>query len=302
MYVVQFSTAKVIVHADPRAYEQRVKNWLTIREAENSYFLGHMGEIAALPQGHNMQLFTIEESGLVQAAGILFPNGTLCVTWATSDHVEALVNYAITSRWRILSVFAPGHVAWWIAQTYADRTGQRAEAKRGERVYQLVRPTYELPPQGHLEVATPADKRFLLEWVEGFVKEAGFESDNQTPESLLELLIAPRLLYLWKSPEPVAMAAWVAPTPNGASINFVYTPPEFRGQGYGKVVTAALGSQMLASGLRYCFILADVEDIRSNTIYQQIGARTVAEHMRANILPRHQMTAQPSMNAGTISV
>ncbi|HVT81266.1 MAG TPA: GNAT family N-acetyltransferase [Phycisphaerae bacterium] len=301
MYFVQFSAAKVVPYPDPKAFENRVKNWLTVREAENSYFLGHMGEIAAMSQHHALQLFTIEEQGQLVATGVLFPNGTLCLTWTTQEQTEVVVNYAAANRWRVLSVFAPGHVAWWFAQSYADKTGQRAAMGRAERVYQLTQNSYELPTHGHLEVATPADKKFLREWIEGFVSEAGFETENQTPDSLMELLIAPRLLYLWKSPEPVAMAAWVAPTPHGGSINFVYTPPEFRGQGYGKAVTAALGAQMLASGLRYCFILTDVDDVRSNSIYQKIGARTVAEFMRALIEPRHQMV-RPSVQTGSITV
>ena len=82
----------------------------------------------------------------------------------------------------------------------------------------------------------------------------------------------------------------------------MYTPPEFRGQGYGKAVTAALGAQMLASGLRYCFILTDIDDVRSNAIYQKIGGRTVAEFMRATIQPRHQMVRPSARQTGSITV
>ncbi len=302
MYFVQFSASKVVPYQDPRAFEKRVKSWLTIREAENSYFLGHMGDIAQAPQNHALQLFTVEEAGQLAAAGVLFPNGTLCLTWATQEQTEAVVNHAVANRWRILSAFSAGHVAWWFAQSYAQKTGQKAEIGRSERVYQLSHHAYDLPSQGHLEVATPADNKFLRQWVEGFIEEAGFETENQSPDNILEMLVAPRLLYLWKSPDPVAMAAWVAPTPNGASINFVYTPPEFRGQGYGKAVTAALGAQMLASGLRYCFILTDTDDVRSNAIYQKIGGQTVAEFMRARILSRHQMVRASAHQTGSLTV
>ena len=183
MYFVQFSAAKVVPYPDAREFEKRVKAWLTVREAENSYFLGHMADIGNAAQNHAMQLFTVEEAGQLVVAGVLFPNGTLCLTWATQEQTEAIVNHAVANRWRILSTFAPGHVAWWFAQSYAEKTGQRAEVGRAERVYQLSQHSYELPSQGHLEVATPADKKFLREWVEGFVAEAGFEMEARTPDS-----------------------------------------------------------------------------------------------------------------------
>ncbi len=301
MYFIQFNAPKVVTFADPKAFEHRVKVWLTSREAENSYFLGHLTELPSIKPANAIQLFTLED-GSVLAAGVLFPNATLCLTWATQEQVEIIVSHAVAARWPVHSVFGPGHVAWWFARSFAERTGQRAEPGRSERVYQLTRPAYELPSQGHLEVATPADKGFLRDWVESFITEASFETEHRDINTLLDLLIAPRLMYLWKTPEPVAMAAWVAPTPNGASINFVYTPPEYRGQGYGKAVSAALGQQMLASGLRYCFILTDIHDVRSNAVYQAIGASTVAEFMRATIGVRHQ-TVRPSIpTTGSITV
>jgi predicted GNAT family acetyltransferase len=126
----------------------------------------------------------------------------------------------------------------------------------------------------------------VKEWVAEFVEDANFELGRRSLDDVVDALVAPRLLYLWKSPDPVSMAAWVAPTQHGASINFVYTPPEFRGQGYGKAVSAALGAQMLASGLKFCFILTDIGDQRSNAVYQSIGARTLCEFLRCTIRPK----------------
>jgi predicted GNAT family acetyltransferase len=126
----------------------------------------------------------------------------------------------------------------------------------------------------------------VRQWVQGFMEEAEFETGGHNADDLTTALLTQRTLYLWKSPQPVSMAAWVSPTPNGASINFVYTPPEFRGQGYGKAISSALAGQMLASGLKYCFILTDVHDERTNALYQAIGARTLCEFLRCTITPR----------------
>ena len=293
MYFVQFNAPRVVAFSDPQAFDERANRWLSIREGENSYFLGLLPDLVAAGPKPELNFLTVEEDNMILAAGARLPDGTLCMSWATHEALDAVVEHVCTAQWPLRHIHGPGHVAPYIGQLYAQRTGQRAQLGRAERVYQLARNYYPLPPQGHLEVATAADRPLVREWVEGFIEEATLEMEGRTLDSVVDALITPRILYLWKTPRPVAMAAWVAPTRRGASINFVYTPPEFRGQGYGKAVSAALGAQMLASGLRYCFILTDVADARTNALYQSIGARTLCEFTRCTILPKER-PAKPS--------
>jgi GNAT superfamily N-acetyltransferase len=286
MFYVQFNAPRVVVYSDPRAFDQRAKRWLSVREGENSYLLGMMNELYSAGPQVGLQFFTVEEDKTILAAGVCMPDGIMCMSWATHEVLDVVADHLIKSNLTVKSLHGPGHVAGYLGRMFAERTGQTADVGRAERIYQLARNYYALPSQGHLEVATTADRPMVKEWVTDFVEEANFELGTRTLDQIVEALIAPRLLYLWKSPDPVSMAAWVAPTPHGASINFVYTPPEFRGQGYGKAVCAALASQMLASGLRYCFILTDVDDPRTNGLYQSIGARTLCEFTRCTISPK----------------
>jgi GNAT superfamily N-acetyltransferase len=293
MYFVQFNAPRVMSFTDPKAFDQRARKWLSIREGENNYFLGLLPEVINRGPKPGLNFFTVEEENMILAAGVCLPRRALCMSWATHEVIDTVVDFMCDAKWQIQHIHGPGHVAGYLGRLYAQRTGQRAELGRAERVYQLARNYYALPSQGHLEVATPDDRPLVREWVQGFIEEAAFEMEGRTLDSVVDALIGPRIVYLWKCPKPVSMAAWVAPTPHGASINFVYTPPECRGQGYGKAVSAALGSQMLASGLRYCFILTDVNDARTNALYQSIGARTLCEFMRCSIHPRDTETNSP---------
>ena len=298
MYVVRFSSTRVVEHSDPVSFDLRTKKWLSIREGENAYLIAEIQKLAT-NRSPTVRMFTLEEDQNLLAAGALLSGGCVCMTWAGQEQIEALADHAANHGWRIVSVCAPHHVAWSFGKAFAQRTGQLPQFDRSERVYQLTTPTYALPVDGRLEAVTAADKQLARRWIADFVREAHFEAAGLTFDQVTDALVDPRQLYFWKVPHAVAMAAWVAPTPNGASINFVYTPPEFRGKGHAKAVTAALGSQMLASGLKYCFIFTDTDDPCTNHIYQGVGARTICEILRCSIVPQ---TAAPAKAAPVFSM
>jgi predicted GNAT family acetyltransferase len=111
---------------------------------------------------------------------------------------------------------------------------------------------------------------------------------------------------LWEDGgEPVSLAGWGGPTPNGIRVGPVYTPPELRGRGYGTAVTAETSRRLLdgrlsvagsaggqAAGARpanraagggaggrrsFCFLYTDLANPTSNAIYERIGYRRIAE-------------------------
>jgi hypothetical protein len=73
------------------------------------------------------------------------------------------------------------------------------------------------------------------------------------------------------------MTGNTGPTPNGIRIGPVYTPPEHRGKGYASNLVATQSQWLLDSGRRFCFLYTDLANPISNSIYQRIGYRQVAE-------------------------
>jgi predicted GNAT family acetyltransferase len=82
---------------------------------------------------------------------------------------------------------------------------------------------------------------------------------------------------LWEDPQPVSLAGFGGWTPTGVRIGPVYTPPELRRRGYASALTAELSAQLLAGGLRYCFLYTDLANPTSNRIYQAIGYELVCD-------------------------
>ena len=61
------------------------------------------------------------------------------------------------------------------------------------------------------------------------------------------------------------------------SIGPVYTPPDRRGRGYASALVGGVTRDLLAAGRRFCFLYTDLANPTSNSIYQRVGYRPVAD-------------------------
>jgi predicted GNAT family acetyltransferase len=85
-------------------------------------------------------------------------------------------------------------------------------------------------------------------------------------------------ICLWVTDgQPVSLAGFGGPTPNGLRIGPVYTPPRQRRHGYGSAVTAAASQVALDHGKRFCFLYTDLANPTSNAIYMRLGYRPVCD-------------------------
>ena len=93
----------------------------------------------------------------------------------------------------------------------------------------------------------------------------------KVPRTLSTELIEKRLLFLWDHDGPCCMAGWIAESPNGVRIGYVYTPPDRRGRGYASVCAADVSQRAIDAGRRYCFLNTDLANATSNSFYARIG-------------------------------
>lgn len=82
-----------------------------------------------------------------------------------------------------------------------------------------------------------------------------------------------RTHYIWEDKMPVSQAVHGRSTQNGAAVNYVYTPPFFRGRGYATSVVAGLSRLLLERGNKFCCLFADASNPVSCSIYRKIGYR-----------------------------
>ena len=264
-------------------FYERAEGFLIEHEACHSLMLGLASQLVEHPElfrgGH--YLATVEEGGEVEAAALMTPphNPVLSLGFIPGG-VRLLVEDLHESYSTLPGVLGPVDAARSFAETWQELTGEPYRKKRAERIHRLeeVIPVEGVP--GRFRRATEADRGLLTEWFMAFAKEAlGEEVDAQVAGRSVDAYLGTEGmgLYLWEDGEAVSIAGRSRPTPNGTTVNYVYTPPEYRNKGYASACVAALSQLLLDEGYRYCFLFTDLANPTSNKIYRAVGYEPVCD-------------------------
>nr|WP_256521948.1 GNAT family N-acetyltransferase [Halobacillus sp. A5] len=68
-------------------------------------------------------------------------------------------------------------------------------------------------------------------------------------------------------------------TPNGATVNGVYTPDCFKRNGYATEAVHLLTRKLLQEGSQFCALYTDLTNSASNSIYKKIGYEKSGESL-----------------------
>ncbi|CAM5647634.1 MULTISPECIES: GNAT family N-acetyltransferase [Streptomyces] len=156
--------------------------------------------------------------------------------------------------------------------------GYRTE--QAQRLYRLGTLRAPSPaPEGRSRVATRADRALLVAWVQGFADATG--QSKSSAEWLVDEGTERGSLTLWESGgTPVALAGRTRILAGTVRVTLVYTPPGFRGRGYGAAVAAEASRAALAEGAAEVLLFTDLADPTSNGVYLRIGYERVADRVQ----------------------
>lgn len=169
-------------------------------------------------------------------------------------------------------VLAEQGLAHRFAQAYLNSENWKLHVSM--HIMQLDKVSNLVKAPGFMRSIEEEDQFFLPHWRRAFEEDCHLPAqDLRTHTQLLVPLYKERLHFLWEDNFPVAMAAQCRKTENGAVIGNVYTPPQFRGKGYGQALVASLSQLLLNRGNRFCCLFADAENPISCGIYRKIGYR-----------------------------
>ncbi len=255
-------------------------------EARHNLILGIAGTIRDSPDHYPARsLWLVREDGKVVAAALRTPPHNLILAGPRSD--EALTVLATGIAEDLPGVVGAEPEAVEFADLWSRQTGLRARTNMRQGIYALERVQPPSGVRGSARVATADDRELALRWWLAFGEEVlheGGPGRDRAEATLDHRLSSPSAgILLWEDAgEPVSLAGWGGPTPNGIRVAPVYTPPELRGHGYATALTAELSQRLLDGrlfdgGRRFCFLYTDLANPTSNAIYERIGYRRVAE-------------------------
>lgn len=264
---------------DPVEFLAAADDLLLADEARHNLILGLAGTLRDRPATYpEFHLWLVDDEDRVLAAALRTPPYNLLVVGDTGG-VARLAEALATDGVELPGVSGATPEVDAFAALWEALTGRRAVERMRQRIYRLteLRPVADVP--GESRVATAADRDLVVAWVQAFADEAGAQPADaeRVADARLGGGDASGFLLWEDGREPVSLAGWVGPTPNGIRVGPVYTPPERRRRGFGSAVTAAVSERQLARGRTFCFLYTDLANPTSNRIYMDIGYEPVCD-------------------------
>ncbi len=277
-------------YSDPVEFYERVESFLLAREAEHCLLLGLSKRAAAGEYDDPPPyLAAAEADGKVAAVCMRTPPLNVILSEMDDPACAMLFAQDLNEIWTTLpGLFSPPAVAKAFYERWFALTGETAELAYREMIYRLDKVIYRPAVDGEMVRATESDFDLLVNWYDAFHAES---LGNMTASLDARKMVKRQLsheqgkggLYFWKvEGKPVAMAGYGNPTPNGIRIGPVYTPPEYRGFGYGTAISAAISQHLLDSGRQFVFLFADSDYAPSNHVYRKIGYQPVSDAYQYN--------------------
>jgi hypothetical protein len=272
------------VHSSSAANEflTQARGFLLEREAEESLPLGLATRLAShgkIPgvESQTSFFYAIEEEGKILLAAVRTAPLKLILSHGSPIAVAVLADWLARQRAVLPGVFGPVETADVFAAAWKKLSRPMIHISHSLRLYQLDQVILPPPPAGRLVPAGREHLDLLTQWQQAFSAEVRHQDISDHRQFLLSAVDEGRLFVWMEDHRPLAMAAWSRPTPNGVSINMVYTPPEYRNHGHATACVAALSRRLLDSGRKFCCLFTDLDNPVSNGIYPRIGYRPLAD-------------------------
>lgn len=268
---------EVEVFDDARRFRSAADPLLLASEAVNNLILGVTGSAIDYPDTfEDFVAWVVYHTGEPVAAAARTPPHNLILAAPRDESAVAVLANHVGD--------IPGVVAVspWIHQ-FVEMRPERARLNMTQGIFELTRVIASSPVDGLSRKARADEVDELVELRLAFEEEAiGRVEDPALARGSTELRVREQSsrLGLWVHEvdgQVTSISGHSGPTPNGIRIGPVFTPPQHRGRGYASALVAAESQWLLDNGHSYCFLYTDLANPTSNSIYQRIGYRQIAE-------------------------
>jgi len=272
------SRYSVRLHRGADPFLSATRDWLLEREAENNIVLSvaHLLTTADHPFREPFYLASIEERGKLVGCAVAAPPDGIELTELPEGAAAELVPSIARMRPDLPWVGAARPAALEFARAWAAKVGGSWQLRHDWMEFRLDEVVAPRPAPGRLRLADGADWPVLKTWAPGYA------ADTNTPvdvSGFLERRLRRGELHVWDHDGAKSFVTLSGNTPNAVQISSVYTPREFRGNGYASNAVAAASHGALAAGAAFCVLFADPEPAQPARIYRSVGYRPIRDHL-----------------------
>ncbi|MFF4777406.1 GNAT family N-acetyltransferase [Microtetraspora fusca] len=259
--------------ADVATFAAAAEGWLLRDPVRNTAALTVLRSLRSGQFSEDPLMGWFTEGGSVEGAVIHTAPYPLLLAAIPLDAIPSLVSELIALGRSLPGVSGPLEQA----EAFARAWWEPDRGRRSERLYRLGTPAPPTVP-GAARTAVAADVPRAVRWIREFEVEAGVKV-GADPTPVVAARINRNEFVWWEDGgRPVALAGVSAPIAGMSRVGPVYTPPEFRGRGYGSAVTYAVTRKALDEGAAEVLLFADLANSRSNSIYQALGYEPVTDY------------------------
>jgi uncharacterized protein len=282
---------KLTKYKDINSYYSRVNPFLLRKEAENNLPLGLLNSIRTGNRYKDPLLVCVEGEGtLVKGAFIMTPPHHLVAVLEIEEKDCHTIAVELNKLLSEEGITIPGFVsekttALKLIEVWCKLTSSDHEISMKQRIYKLDHVNNISIPEGSFVRVKDKDIKLLAEWIIGFTEETGINtlSKQDALERAQDMIANEKFVYFWEvDGRPVSMARGGRWTDNGITVNFVYTPKQYRKKGYASAVVAKL-SAILLKEFDFCTLYTDLDNPTSNKIYMEIGYEPICDSLMVNI-------------------
>ena len=244
-------------------------------EAESNLLPGSLEDLYHKPAVESPLMLEARDSLEQTVCVALFTQINLIVTRGPEEIWSLLADKIKETGIDIPGVIGPSQAAEKFAIAWSKARGCQTAFAMGHKVYKLNQVIWPSKLLGQARLINLGDVELVTDWGRRYAQESA--PWEQPSLSQTRALVKAGMTYVWEDKGvPVAMASLGRPTKNGISVKTVYTPPEYRKQGYGTALVAAVSAEGLRRGKKFCVLYAENTN-PANSIYQKAGYEFVTE-------------------------
>ncbi|WP_226581584.1 GNAT family N-acetyltransferase [Halobacillus litoralis] len=270
----------IVYGTDAGAFKKEVEALLLEREAENNLPLGILERMQE-SNSEECHLIHITENNQPLFMSMRTPPHLWILpsmSTAAKKHIKEFAMYLRNHQYEVPGILGETNVVGWFLSEWEALTKKTAVLQMEQGIHRLDQLQPIKKQRGELVKADVRHASLLKGWMYQYGIETEEGMVCKQAVQITEGLIKDGRIYLWVVDDtPVSMVSRARTTKNGATINAVYTPDQYKRNGYASQAVWHLSALLLEEGFNFCSLYTDLANPTSNSIYKKIGYQQIGE-------------------------